>query len=103
LDRDRATAFAAAARAAAARTRRERRQRDSAARFTGIATLGEIADVLEYERGEVEQLWDRLPLADLEIAELLTLTRQQVISLRRSARERLERPRQRLTMPRRTK
>jgi hypothetical protein len=71
--------------------------------FTGVATLDEIAAVLEYERGEIELFWDRLPMADLEIADLLSLTRQQIISLRRSARERLERARQRLLTPRRVK
>jgi hypothetical protein len=71
--------------------------------FTGVATLGEIATVLGYEPGEIETLWDRLPMADLEIAGLLSMTRQQVIGLRRSARERLERARQRLLTPRRVK
>jgi hypothetical protein len=68
--------------------------------FTGVATLDEIAAALEYERAEIELLWDRLPLADLEIAALLGTTRQQVITLRRTARERLERARTRLARPR---
>ncbi|HYR27715.1 MAG TPA: hypothetical protein VEU30_04580, partial [Thermoanaerobaculia bacterium] len=68
--------------------------------FTGVATLEEIAAALEYERADIELLWDRLPMADLEIAALLGTTRQQIISLRRAARERLERARTRLARPR---
>jgi hypothetical protein len=36
-------------------------------------------------------LWSRLPLDDASIAELLNITRQQVINLRKCARERLAR------------
>lgn len=68
--------------------------------FTGVATLDEIASALEYRRAEIEAMWDRLPLADLEIAALLDTTRPQVISLRRAARERLARARKRLALPR---
>lgn len=67
--------------------------------FTGVATLDEIATVLEYARPVIEGFWDRLPMPDVEIASLLTRTRDQVISLRRSARERLERARRRLILP----
>ena len=58
---------------------------------SGIATLGEIADALNFSPGQIERLWLDLPLDDLRIAELLRLQRQQVINLRRSARDRLER------------
>jgi hypothetical protein len=36
-------------------------------------------------------IWNDLPLEDIRIAELLQLTRQQVINARKSARERLAR------------
>jgi DNA-directed RNA polymerase specialized sigma subunit len=36
-------------------------------------------------------LWRRLPVSDLEIAERLGVTRQQVINLRQAARQRLAR------------
>jgi DNA-directed RNA polymerase specialized sigma24 family protein len=68
--------------------------------FTGVATLEEIGAVVEYDPLALEGLWDRLPLPDLQIAELLGLTRPQVIGLRRAARERLDRARQRLGLPR---
>jgi len=68
--------------------------------FTGIATVEEIAAALEYTRATIESLWNQLPMRDLQIAELLGLTRPQVISLRRAARERLERARRRLLLPR---
>ena len=37
------------------------------------------------------ELWNRLPLEDTGLAEILDVTRQQVINLRKSARERLAR------------
>lgn len=67
--------------------------------FTGVATLDEIAALLELPRATLEELWDRLPLSDLAIAEIIQATRPQVISLRRAARERLERARRRLVLP----
>jgi hypothetical protein len=57
----------------------------------GAATMDEIADVLAMERGAFAALWDSLPLEDAAIASLLGVTRQQVINLRKSARERLAR------------
>jgi RNA polymerase sigma factor (sigma-70 family) len=59
--------------------------------FTGVATLDEIGASLELGRARMEQLWDKLPLPDLEIAELMQTTRARVIALRRAARERLGR------------
>jgi hypothetical protein len=41
--------------------------------------------------GQFAELWPQLPLDDATIAGLLNLTRQQVINLRKSARERLAR------------
>ncbi|MCI0417020.1 hypothetical protein L0222_29985 [bacterium] len=57
----------------------------------GIATLDHIADTLEINRGDFNDLWERLPLHDLTIGERLGITRQQVINLRKSARQRLRR------------
>jgi DNA-directed RNA polymerase specialized sigma24 family protein len=59
--------------------------------FTGIASLRRIAEVLELPLEEFTGLWNKLPLEDTAIATLLGITRQQVINLRKSARERLSR------------
>jgi hypothetical protein len=59
--------------------------------ITGVATLAQIAKILEMSVEELAQLWNGLPVDDLRIAERLRLNRQQVINLRRSARERLKR------------
>lgn len=56
-----------------------------------IATIRQIAGVLELPLEEFHRLWGDLPLEDAQIADLLGLTRQQVINLRKSARERLVR------------
>ena len=57
---------------------------------TGIATFEQIAQILEIPAAEFEQLWADLPLDDLRIAAYLGgATRQQVINLRKTARERL--------------
>ena len=54
-----------------------------------IATFEEIADVLEVPREEFEDLWRKLPIDDLTLAQYVGGTRQQIINLRRSARDRL--------------
>lgn len=59
--------------------------------LTGIAGIAEIGETLEIAREEFAGLWNLLPLDDLAIARLLGITRQQVINLRKSARERLTR------------
>ena len=59
--------------------------------FCGVATVGALADALGLERNALAELWPSLPLDDLAIAERLGATRQQVINLRRCARERLAR------------
>jgi len=64
--------------------------------FTGVATLDEIAFALDFSRADMEAMWDRLPMRDLAISEILGTTRAQVISFRRAARERLERARRKL-------
>jgi RNA polymerase sigma factor (sigma-70 family) len=58
---------------------------------TGIATLRQLADALEMSADRFAPLWNELPLEDARIAELLGLTRQQVINARKSGRERLTR------------
>jgi RNA polymerase sigma factor (sigma-70 family) len=58
---------------------------------TGIATLRQLAGALEMSADRFAQLWNELPLEDARIAELLGLTRQQVINARKSGRERLTR------------
>ncbi|HWE51689.1 MAG TPA: hypothetical protein VG273_17985 [Bryobacteraceae bacterium] len=57
----------------------------------GIATFRELAGKLEMKPEELAAIWNRLPLADNEIAERFGLTRQQVINLRSAGRQRLAR------------
>jgi RNA polymerase sigma factor (sigma-70 family) len=57
--------------------------------LTGTASLRAVADLLGIEPLIFAELWSRLPLSDIEIAERLQSTRQQVINLRKCARERL--------------
>ncbi len=57
--------------------------------FTGVATFAQLAAALALDEAELAALWPHLPLDDLTLATRLGLTRQQVINLRRSARERL--------------
>jgi DNA-directed RNA polymerase specialized sigma24 family protein len=56
-----------------------------------IATVGEIAKQVALPEFRFTELWKELPLEDYTIANLLSLTRQQVINLRKSARLRLGR------------
>ncbi len=58
---------------------------------TGIATLRQLAEALAMSAESFARLWNELPLEDARIAELLGLTRQQVINARKSGRERLAR------------
>lgn len=58
---------------------------------TGVATLRQLADALAMSADDFARLWNELPLEDARIAELLGLTRQQVINARKSGRERLAR------------
>jgi hypothetical protein len=57
----------------------------------GIASFREVAAALDMTAQELSELWNRLPLEDTEIAGRLGLGRQQVINLRSTARERLNR------------
>lgn len=55
----------------------------------GIASIRSIAQMLEMPAEEFAAMWNRLPLPDNDIAELMGLERQQVINLRQSARRSL--------------
>lgn len=72
---------------------RDSQQRDALMLLplTGVAGLAEMAGVLEVPLSELAVLWNRLPLDDLSIGQLLGVSRQQVINLRKSARQRLAR------------
>ena len=56
-----------------------------------IASIREIAAVLDYDPLEFASLWAELPLDDMTIADMLGITRQQVINLRQTARAKLRR------------
>jgi hypothetical protein len=58
---------------------------------TGIASARKIAEVLQMNPEELAVLWSDLPLDDNRISEILGVTRQQVINLRKCSRERLNR------------
>ncbi|MEW6731709.1 MAG: hypothetical protein AB1489_10310 [Acidobacteriota bacterium] len=57
----------------------------------GIATFRQLAEALDMSAEKLAEIWNELPLEDATIADLLQLTRQQVINARKSARERLAR------------
>ena len=57
----------------------------------GVASAEKIAAALEMTPEKFAEIWNHLPLDDNRIAAHLSLTRQQVINLRKSARERLAR------------
>lgn len=57
----------------------------------GTTTLEGMAASLEMTNQELAAIWSELPIDDLTIAAKLGITRQQVINLRKSARERLSR------------
>lgn len=56
-----------------------------------IATMRQIAAALDVGTNEFASLWNDLPLEDATIGQLLGVARQQVINLRKCARERLAR------------
>ena len=58
---------------------------------TGIASVRQLAAALDISPDKFAEVWNDLPLEDTKIAELLGLTRQQVINARKSGRERLAR------------
>ena len=55
----------------------------------GIASLRAIAASLQLKANELAEIWNRIPLDDLTIAKMLDCSRQQVINLRRVARDKL--------------
>lgn len=57
----------------------------------GIASLDEVAAAIELPLPRLAKLWPSLPLDDLTIASILGVSRQKVINLRSSARQRLAR------------
>jgi len=59
--------------------------------YLGIASKDEIAELVSMPEDRLASLWNELPLEDANIAQLLGITRQQVINLRRTARDRLAR------------
>ena len=59
--------------------------------LVGIASIRQIAETLGIPALDLAELWRELPLDDARIAARLQLTRQQVINLRKSGRERLGR------------
>jgi hypothetical protein len=54
-----------------------------------IASIRQIAETLSMPAEKLAAMWKELPLPDVAIAESLGVTRQQVINLRKCARERL--------------
>jgi hypothetical protein len=59
--------------------------------MTRVATIRQIAEVLEFPLENFASVWSQLPWDDAAIAQHLGLTRQQVVNLRHSARARLAR------------
>ena len=57
----------------------------------GIASFEDVAEAAGLSNEQLSAIWRDLPLDDLTIAETLGISRQQVINLRKSARERLAR------------
>lgn len=58
---------------------------------TGTANFTQLAEILNMTPKQLAEIWPELPLEDAKIAEMLGLTRQQVINLRKAARNRLAR------------
>jgi hypothetical protein len=59
--------------------------------FLGVASKEELARLLEMPYADFQKVWNELPLDDSRIAQMFGITRQQVINLRKTARERLAR------------
>jgi hypothetical protein len=59
--------------------------------LTGVASIDTIAKALELRPTDLKAIWQELPLDYSRIASMIGVTRLQVINLRRSARQRLER------------
>lgn len=59
--------------------------------FLGIATIGEIATILDMDPRTFAELWKELPLDDTSIGRAIGLSRQDVANRRSSARKQLAR------------
>jgi hypothetical protein len=59
--------------------------------LAGVATFDELAAAADLPAERLAAIWNELPLDDLSIAAILAVTRQQVINLRKCARDRLRR------------
>ncbi len=59
--------------------------------MSGVVSLPQMAASLQIPELEFAEMWKQMPLNDQTIAEHLGITRQQVINLRKCARERLTR------------
>jgi RNA polymerase sigma factor (sigma-70 family) len=59
--------------------------------LVGTTTVADIAGAMGMTPEKLGEIWPALPMSDQRIAETLGVTRQQVINLRKSARERLAR------------
>jgi len=59
--------------------------------MSGIARFDEIAEAMGMSPDRLSEIWHELPFDDNTIACMLDVTRQQVINLRKAARERLAR------------
>jgi DNA-directed RNA polymerase specialized sigma24 family protein len=58
---------------------------------TGVASLRQLGECMELSVEKLAEIWNEAPIEDARIAELLQISRQQVINARKSARERLAR------------
>src|SRR4030095_1819262 len=59
--------------------------------FLGVASEEELARLLEMPYADFQKVWSEWRLDDPRIAQMFGITRQQVINLRKTARERLAR------------
>lgn len=59
--------------------------------LAGSATIDDIAESLDMTSHALAAIWNELPMDDLRIGAMLGASRQQVINLRKSARDRLAR------------
>jgi hypothetical protein len=59
--------------------------------MTGVVSIHQMASAIDLPGQDFADLWQKIPLNDLEVGALLRLTRQQVINLRKCARQRLTR------------
>ena len=57
--------------------------------MSGVASFDEIAGAMGLEPEKLSEIWNDLPFDDNTIARSLDISRQQVINLRKAARERL--------------